>query len=79
MTAVVMLTLAACSGSEESSTSAGQSPVATPVAAVEVHPRDLSRQLSISGTVEPRMTVRLAARTSGAVESVLVEEGQMVE
>lgn len=79
MPAILMLALGACSGPDESAPSASQSPVATPVAAVEIHPRDLSRQLSISGTVEPRMSVRLAARTSGAVESVLVEEGQMVE
>lgn len=50
----------------------------TPVAAVEIQPRDLSRQLNLSGTVEPRVSVRLAARTSGAVQAVFVEEGEEV-
>ncbi|MBW7861030.1 MAG: efflux RND transporter periplasmic adaptor subunit [Rhodocyclaceae bacterium] len=50
----------------------------TPVAAIEIRPRDLSRSVSLSATVEPRVVVRLAARTPGAVEEVLVEEGAAV-
>ena len=56
----------------------GQSP-GTPVAAVEIQPRDLSRTLSASGTVEPRVRIRLASRTTGTVDRVLVEVGDAVE
>ena len=51
----------------------------TPIAATEVVPRDLSRQLSMSGTVEPRVSIRLAARTSGTLRTVGPEEGERVE
>lgn len=50
----------------------------TPVAAVEVVRRDLSRQLSASATVEPRVRVRLASRIAGTIEEVLFEEGAAV-
>lgn len=50
-----------------------------PVSAIEVAPRDLSRQLSLSATVQPRVAVRLAARTSGTVREVRVEAGDRVE
>ena len=74
--------LGACSGEQASpasgmQTGPGAQP-STPVAAVEIARRDLSRQISLSGTVEPRVTVRLAARVSGAVETVTADIGQTV-
>ncbi|TVS12017.1 MAG: efflux RND transporter periplasmic adaptor subunit [Wenzhouxiangella sp.] len=51
---------------------------ALPVQAVEVHPRDLSRVVTISNSVEPLRTIRLAARTEGVLTEVLVEEGDTV-
>jgi membrane fusion protein, multidrug efflux system len=50
----------------------------TPVAAVEVVRRDLSRQLVTSATVQPKARIRLASRTTGTLEAVLFEEGQAV-
>ena len=51
---------------------------ATPVAAAEVRHRDLSRQLTLSAAVAPRLHIRLASRASGTLERVLVEEGDAV-
>lgn len=53
-------------------------PSGLPVAAMEIAPRDLSRHLSVSGTVEPRVRIRLASRTSGTLKAVYVEEGDNV-
>lgn len=58
---------------------ADRAPARTPVAAVEVGRRDLSRQLSTSGVVAPRVTTRLASRASGTVDAVYFEEGDRVE
>lgn len=68
----------ACTGGSEAPPASRGEGAATPVAAIEIQPRDLSRQLSLSGTVAPRATVRLASRIAGGVESVRVEEGQWV-
>ena len=51
---------------------------ATPIAAVEVVPRDLSRRLSLSAPVQSRSHIRLASRSSGTLARVLVEEGDRV-
>lgn len=52
---------------------------ATPVAALEVQPRDLSRRLRLTTAVEPRARIRLASRISGTIDALLVEEGERVE
>lgn len=49
-----------------------------PVQALEVAPRDLSRIVTVSNSVEPMRTIRLAARTEGVLTEVLVEEGDHV-
>ncbi|TRW48121.1 efflux RND transporter periplasmic adaptor subunit [Aliidiomarina halalkaliphila] len=51
----------------------------TPIAAYEVTPRDLSRQLTLSATVEPRIQVNLTSRTQGVVSSIAIEESDFVE
>lgn len=51
---------------------------ALPVQAYEVQHRDLSRSVVVSGTVEPLRSVRLAARTSGIISRLDVEEGDRV-
>lgn len=48
------------------------------VAAVELTPRDLSRQLVVSAPVVPYAHIKLASRTSGTVLRVQVEEGDRV-
>lgn len=48
------------------------------VAAVEMVPRDLSLTLELTGSIEPIREVRIAARMSGILRQVLVEEGRRV-
>ncbi len=51
---------------------------ALPVQAYAVERQDLSRSVVVSGTVEPLRSVRLAARTSGIISQLEVEEGDRV-
>ncbi len=76
---LVTLLLTACGQGGAESVPADSTPRLTPIAAVEVRPRDLSRELSLAGVVISRGTIRLASRTSGTVERVLVEEGERVD
>ncbi|HSG81933.1 MAG TPA: efflux RND transporter periplasmic adaptor subunit [Gemmatimonadota bacterium] len=50
----------------------------TPVAAVEVGPRDLARTVTVTGPVEPIRSVSVNAQTAGTVLRVLMEEGDRV-
>lgn len=70
--------LAACSSQDEVEESGDDEERGTPVAAVEVGPRDLSREFRGSGTVTPRAVIRLASRTSGTLQEVYFEEGEPV-
>ncbi|RUO24536.1 efflux RND transporter periplasmic adaptor subunit [Aliidiomarina minuta] len=70
--------LAACSGEPEHDEDVGEER-RTPIAAYEVVPRDLSRQVTLSATVEPRILIHLNSRTQGTVQHVHVEEGDAVE
>jgi membrane fusion protein, multidrug efflux system len=79
MVVVGAAVLAACGDGDGATAPVERVERQTAIAAVEIQPRDLSRQLSLSGTVEPRVTLRLAARTAGAVQKVLVEEGEAVQ
>jgi membrane fusion protein, multidrug efflux system len=73
------LGLTACGdGNGQETNTSPRAERATPVAAVELQPRDLSRQISLSGTVQPRHRIRLASRTVGNVEAVHGEEGDAV-
>ncbi|MCC5789995.1 MAG: biotin/lipoyl-binding protein [Opitutales bacterium] len=75
-----MAFLSACGNeSPEENTEQAAESVGLPVAAVEVVPRDLSRTLSTSASVESRQTTRLAARLAGTVDEVFVTEGDLVE
>lgn len=67
-----------CSRAEESDNK-DRSETGTPIAAVEIQPRDLSRQLRTSGVIQPRVTIRLASRATGLLQQVHVEEGDAVE
>jgi membrane fusion protein, multidrug efflux system len=51
---------------------------AIPVAAVELAPRDLSLRLELTGSIQPIREVRVAARMSGILREVAVEEGRRV-
>lgn len=64
--------------SEQSDSSGEGAQRSTPIAAYEVTPRDLSRQVTLSATVEPRIRVMINSRALGMVEEVLVEEGDKV-
>ncbi len=75
----LILLLAACSGENGDSGNGNErAERQTPIAAVEISPRDLSRQISLAATVEPRTRIRLASRVSGRLETVAVEEGDRV-
>ncbi len=76
---VLALGLGGCGGEPSQAGDEPAAEAATPIAAVELQPRDLSRELMVSARVEPRAWVRLAARTDGVVEAVHVEEGDCVE
>ncbi len=68
-----------CGGKTESEGGGGQrEPRPLPVRALEVAPRDLSRVVTVSASVEPLRTIQLAARTEGVLTDVLVEEGSQV-
>lgn len=67
-----------CSSAEDSANDE-RSETGTPIAAVEIQPRDLSRQLRTSGVIQPRVTIRLASRATGLLQEVHVEEGDAVE
>lgn len=51
---------------------------AVPVAAIEMAPTDLSLTLQLTGSIEPIREVRVAARMSGILNEVAVEEGRRV-
>ena len=74
------LLLVGCGG-EAAPDANGASPAerGLPIAAVEVQPRDLSRQVRVTGTVEPRVHIRLASRTSGTVDAVFFEAADPVQ
>ena len=74
---LALLGLAACGG-EAPPPASRPAAAPVPVAAMEVQPREVSRELVLSGTVEARVNVRVAARTAGLVERVWVEEGRQV-
>ena len=77
---LLALGLAACGdGNSHETSTAPRAERTTPVAAVAIQPRDLSRQIALSGTVQPRNRIRLASRTAGTVKSVHFEEADPVE
>jgi len=73
------LLLVACGGADEPDRSRGdRESRSSAIAVMEVTPRDLYRELSLSARVEPRVVVELASRTAGSVDEVRVEEGDSV-
>ncbi len=52
---------------------------AVPIAAYDVEPLDFARPLRLTGEVEPRARIQVAARTGGAVQSVQVDIGDYVD
>jgi RND family efflux transporter MFP subunit len=75
---VLLLGLWGCGGSAPEARAPEPAESAVAVAAVEVVPRDLSLTLELTGSLEPIREVRIAARTSGILRQVLVEEGRRV-
>jgi RND family efflux transporter MFP subunit len=50
----------------------------TPVAAVDVRPRDLTRTVSVTGPIEPIRSIAVSAMAAGTVLRVRVQEGDRV-
>lgn len=78
----VLLLLSGCGadGSQEAEATNPESEErAVAVAAVEALPRNLSRDIQVSGSIEPIREIRLASRMSGVAVEVLHEEGDVVE
>lgn len=50
----------------------------TPVAGYELEPRDLSKVVRTSGTVEPRERIRIKSPIGGVLKTLSVEEGDSV-
>lgn len=71
--------LAACADDPEPAAQGQSEARALPVQALTVAPRDLSRIVTVSNAVEPMRVIRLAARTEGVLDEVLVEEGDTVQ
>jgi membrane fusion protein, multidrug efflux system len=78
--AAAALLAAACSDGGASSAPAREAarPAGTPVAAVEVAARDLSRRVMLAGTLEPLRVSRVSSQTATRVTEVRVEEGDRV-
>lgn len=72
--------IAGCSDGGATSAPAQErsTPAGVPVAAVEVAPRDLSRRVRLSGTLEPLSLSRVSSQASTRVNEVRVEEGDPV-
>ncbi len=66
----------ACSG--EDGRGSGDAPSATPVAGYRLEPMDLSRHILISSQVEPVTVSHIAARMSGLITELHVQEGDAV-
>ncbi len=79
LVAVVALLLAGCGEDPAAFLEKHTGERSLPIRAVEIAPRDLTRTIQLSGMVEPRQQVRLAARTDGVITRMLVEEGDRVE
>jgi len=76
---LLALLSAGCDRDREPPSRQAQAPPGTPVAAMAMAERDLSRKVLVSAAVEPRMHIRLASRTSGRVNAVYKEEGDRVQ
>jgi membrane fusion protein, multidrug efflux system len=74
----LLLLVSGCGGGAPEARAPEPAERAVAVAAVEMVPQDLSLTLQLSGTLEPLREVRIAARTSGILRQVLVEEGRRV-
>jgi membrane fusion protein, multidrug efflux system len=70
--------LSACGSDAPEAREPEPEPRAVPVAAVEVRPTELSLTLELTGSIEPIREVRVAARMSGILNAVTVEEGRRV-
>lgn len=71
--------LAGCTGDSNRNGGDTAAERRTPIAVYEVSPRDLSRQVTLSASVQPRYHIHVNSRLQGAIEEVLVEEGDRVE
>lgn len=75
---LLLASLAACQRSSEPD-SEGNGESATPVAAMTLAERDLSRRVRVGAPAEARQTIRRASRSEGTLLAVHVEQGDTVE
>ncbi len=78
LTSTLLLLIGCTSDNDERGGNGEREERVLPVRAMEVAPRDLSRVIQVSDSVEPMRTIRLAGRTEGVLTEVLVEEGDEV-
>jgi membrane fusion protein (multidrug efflux system) len=71
------LLLAACGGKEEAAAPAGPAKMMT-VETVAITPTDVTREISIPGTIIPNEEVQLFSEVSGRIEKIHFKEGQLV-
>jgi len=74
---IVAMVLAACGG-DNSGSSESNIPRGVAVAAYEVKPQNLTREVTRTGTVEPLRVIRVAPQMSGTLLEVMVQEGDEV-
>jgi len=75
---VVSALLFGCGGPNDQDPGKAETERGTPVAAMTLAERDLSRRVRVSAPVEARQTIRLASRSEGTLMAVHVEEGDAV-
>lgn len=75
---VATATLTGCGEREASRADDARADAATPVAAMTLSERDLSRRVRVSAPIKARRTIRLASRSEGTLMAVHVEEGDAV-
>ncbi|MCH8498992.1 MAG: efflux RND transporter periplasmic adaptor subunit [Marinobacter sp.] len=72
------MALSGCSDATEIPASPANSNQGLAIAAFDVQPTQLYRVLNLTGEVVPRARIQVAARATGAVEAVTVDEGHRV-
>lgn len=77
--ATLLLVLLMCACGASDSHERVRDETAMPIAAYVVEPLDFARSLRLTGEVEPRARIQVAARTGGAVQAVRVDIGDRVE
>ncbi|MEX0927935.1 MAG: efflux RND transporter periplasmic adaptor subunit [Balneolales bacterium] len=71
----LVVTIVSCN---QDTNETGQEESATPIAGYELSPRDMSRVVHVSSTIEPENEITIASRISGLITTLNVREGDRV-